>query len=85
MLTGPPVLPLPVLSAPVDWCLDSPQLPTVSYRTTTCRFSGLRIYPGRGIQFIRIDGAVWLLEHGKVTMLVHVAPKTLSQSARRII
>jgi Ribosomal protein L24e len=27
-------------------------------RTTTCRFSGLRIYPGRGIQFIRVDGQV---------------------------
>ena len=27
-------------------------------KTVTCRFSGLRIYPGRGIQFIRTDGAV---------------------------
>ena len=27
-------------------------------RTVNCRFSGLRIYPGRGIQFIRSDGAV---------------------------
>lgn len=27
-------------------------------RTQTCRFSGLRIYPGKGIQFIRVDGQV---------------------------
>lgn len=27
-------------------------------RTVNCRFSGLRIYPGRGIQFIRSDGSV---------------------------
>lgn len=36
-------------------------LPTTSLphrRTTTCRFSGLRIYPGRGILFIRVDGQV---------------------------
>ncbi|DBB15270.1 TPA: 60S ribosomal protein L24 [Trebouxia sp. C0006] len=25
-------------------------------RTSTCRFSGLRIYPGRGIIFVRVDG-----------------------------
>lgn len=29
-------------------------------RTTTCRFSGLRIYPGRGIIFVRTDGQVLL-------------------------
>jgi large subunit ribosomal protein L24e len=27
-------------------------------KTQTCRFSGLRIYPGKGILFIRIDGQV---------------------------
>lgn len=27
-------------------------------RTQTCRFSGLRIYPGKGVLFIRVDGQV---------------------------
>lgn len=27
-------------------------------KTATCRFSGLRIYPGRGIIFVRVDGQV---------------------------
>lgn len=34
-----------------------PSLPTC--RTQTCRFSGLRIYPGKGVLFIRVDGQVW--------------------------
>lgn len=31
---------------------------TPSPRTTTCRFSGLRIYPGKGIIYVRVDGQV---------------------------
>ena len=27
-------------------------------RTQTCRFSGLRIYPGKGVLYIRVDGQV---------------------------
>lgn len=33
-------------------------------KTTLCRFSGLRIYPGRGILFIRVDNQqvrAWLV------------------------
>ena len=30
----------------------------VPRRTTTCRYSGLRIYPGRGVLYIRVDGQV---------------------------
>eukprot|EP00798_Chlamydomonas_sp_ICE-L_P031515 gene31515-6695_t len=29
-------------------------------KTTLCRFSGLRIYPGRGVVFVRIDGQQFL-------------------------
>eukprot|EP01025_Chloroclados_australasicus_P040589 TRINITY_DN4248_c0_g1_i1.p1 TRINITY_DN4248_c0_g1~~TRINITY_DN4248_c0_g1_i1.p1 ORF type:complete len:189 (+),score=8.08 TRINITY_DN4248_c0_g1_i1:204-770(+) len=34
-------------------------------KTTLCRFSGLRIYPGRGVQFVHRDGTVMLFIHGK--------------------
>lgn len=40
--------------APADWLQGGAMV----LKTVTCRFSGLRIYPGRGIQFIRTDGAV---------------------------
>jgi large subunit ribosomal protein L24e len=29
-------------------------------KTATCRFSGLRIYPGKGILFIRVDSQQYL-------------------------
>ncbi|KAI7839471.1 hypothetical protein COHA_006739 [Chlorella ohadii] len=29
-------------------------------KTQTCRFSGLRIYPGKGVLFIRVDGQQFL-------------------------
>ncbi|KAK9842328.1 hypothetical protein WJX81_006766 [Elliptochloris bilobata] len=34
-------------------------------KTTTCRFSGLRIYPGRGIIFVRTDGQQYLFINQK--------------------
>lgn len=34
-------------------------------KTTTCRFSGLRIYPGRGILYIRTDGQQYLFINQK--------------------
>jgi len=34
-------------------------------KTTTCRFSGLRIYPGRGILFVRTDGQQYLFINQK--------------------
>jgi len=34
-------------------------------KTTTCRFSGLRIYPGRGILYIRTDGQQFLFINQK--------------------
>lgn len=38
-------------------------------KTTTCRFSGLRIYPGRGILFIRSDGQQYLFINQKCKSL----------------
>ena len=29
-------------------------------RTQTCRFSGLRIYPGKGMLYVRVDGQQFL-------------------------
>ncbi|KAK9819774.1 hypothetical protein WJX72_002199 [[Myrmecia] bisecta] len=38
-------------------------------KTTTCRFSGLRIYPGRGIIYIKTDGQQWLFINRKAKSL----------------
>jgi large subunit ribosomal protein L24e len=38
-------------------------------RTQTCRFSGLKIYPGRGILFIRVDGQQFLFLRKKCKSL----------------
>ena len=38
-------------------------------RTSTCRFSGLRIYPGRGIIFVRVDGQVNIESIGQSAQL----------------
>ncbi|KAK9839100.1 hypothetical protein WJX74_009537 [Apatococcus lobatus] len=40
-------------------------------KTATCRWSGLRIYPGRGIVFVRIDGQQFLFINEKVKSLYH--------------
>jgi large subunit ribosomal protein L24e len=34
-------------------------------KTATCRFSGLRIYPGRGILYVRLDGSQYLFINQK--------------------
>ena len=34
-------------------------------KTTVCRFSGLRIYPGKGILFVRTDGQQYLFLNKK--------------------
>uniref|UniRef100_A0A6U0ZKF8 TRASH domain-containing protein n=1 Tax=Polytomella parva TaxID=51329 RepID=A0A6U0ZKF8_9CHLO len=38
-------------------------------KTTLCRFSGLRIYPGRGLLFIRVDGQHYLFLNKKCKSL----------------
>jgi len=40
-----------------------------------CRFSGLRIYPGRGIQVVRVDGTSNLFLNSKVSSLFHQKKK----------
>ena len=38
-------------------------------KTTLCRFSGLRIYPGKGILFIRVDSQQYLFLNRKCKSL----------------
>ncbi|GBF91873.1 60S ribosomal protein L24 [Raphidocelis subcapitata] len=40
-------------------------------KTTLCRFSGLRIYPGRGILFIRVDNQQYLFLNKKCKRMFH--------------
>jgi len=40
-------------------------------KTTVCRFSGLRIWPGRGILFIRVDNQQYLFLNKKCKSLYH--------------
>jgi large subunit ribosomal protein L24e len=40
-------------------------------KTTLCRFSGLRIYPGRGILFIRVDNQQYLFLNKKCKSHFH--------------
>ncbi|GJN09886.1 hypothetical protein PR202_ga27935 [Eleusine coracana subsp. coracana] len=45
-----------------DFCL---------YRTELCRFSGAKIYPGKGIRFIRADSQVFLFSNSKCKRYFH--------------
>jgi large subunit ribosomal protein L24e len=40
-------------------------------KTQLCRFSGLRIYPGKGILFIRVDSQQFLFLNKKCKNLYH--------------
>eukprot|EP01098_Paradermamoeba_levis_P001333 TRINITY_DN1152_c0_g1_i1.p1 TRINITY_DN1152_c0_g1~~TRINITY_DN1152_c0_g1_i1.p1 ORF type:complete len:159 (+),score=63.01 TRINITY_DN1152_c0_g1_i1:107-583(+) len=40
-------------------------------KTTTCNFSGYKIYPGHGIRFIRIDSKVFVFIDAKSTSAFH--------------
>ena len=44
-------------------------------KTQTCRFSGLRIYPGRGLLFIRVDGQQYLFINQKAKELYNQRKK----------
>ena len=44
---------------------------TMVLKTTLCRFSGLRIWPGRGILFIRVDNQQYLFLNKKCKSLYH--------------
>ena len=43
--------------------------PLCHHRTQNCRFSGLKIYPGRGMIFIRVDGQQFLFMKQKCKSL----------------
>ena len=49
--------------------------PARARRTSKCRFSGLKIYPGHGILCVRNDGHVYLFLNGKVNSLFHQKKK----------
>jgi large subunit ribosomal protein L24e len=57
----------PPLSTRCCRCLSS--VVTMVLKTTNCRFSGLRIYPGRGILYIRVDGQQYLFLNKKCKSL----------------
>ncbi|KAB5532446.1 hypothetical protein DKX38_019116 [Salix brachista] len=57
----------------------------VSFRTRTelCRFSGAKIYPGKGIRFIRSDSQVFLFANSKCKRYFHnrLKPSKLTWTA----
>ncbi|KAI3903076.1 hypothetical protein MKW92_012133 [Papaver armeniacum] len=52
-------------------------------RTELCRFSGAKIYPGRGIRFIRSDSQVFLFVNSKCKRYFHnkLKPSKLTWTA----
>ncbi|GBG78134.1 hypothetical protein CBR_g26170 [Chara braunii] len=44
-------------------------------KTEICRFSGAKIYPGKGIRFIRSDSQVFLFGNSKCKSLFHLKKK----------
>ncbi|CAL5343962.1 unnamed protein product [Camellia sinensis] len=53
------------------------------YRTELCRFSGAKIYPGKGIRFIRSDSQVFLFSNSKCKRYFHnrLKPSKLTWTA----
>nr|XP_051212446.1 60S ribosomal protein L24-like [Lolium perenne] len=49
-------------------------------KTELCRFSGIKIYPGRGIRFVRSDSQVFLFFNSKCKRYFHnrLKPANLS-------
>ncbi|MBD4020198.1 hypothetical protein GUI04_14530, partial [Xanthomonas citri pv. citri] len=52
-------------------------------KTELCRFSGQKIYPGRGIRFIRSDSQVFLFANSKCKRYFHnkLKPSKLTWTA----
>ncbi|CAI5473930.1 unnamed protein product [Closterium sp. Yama58-4] len=65
-LLSPPLFP----SAPLTR-LGTPTLSAMVLKTELCRFSGAKIYPGRGIRFIRADSQVFLFVNAKCKQYFH--------------
>ncbi|XP_050223640.1 60S ribosomal protein L24-like isoform X1 [Mercurialis annua] len=53
------------------------------FRTELCRFSGAKIYPGKGIRFIRSDSQVFLFANSKCKRYFHnrLKPSKLTWTA----
>ncbi|CAI5958077.1 unnamed protein product [Closterium sp. NIES-64] len=49
----------------------TPTLSAMVLKTELCRFSGAKIYPGRGIRFIRADSQVFLFVNAKCKQYFH--------------
>merc|ERR1712023_263112 len=72
---------------------DSPRAPLLRsqaaamvLKTTNCRFSGLRLYPGKGILFVRVDGQQYLILNKKCKRAYHnKLRRAVTKSAARSI
>lgn len=55
----------------------------ICFRTELCRFSGAKIYPGKGIRFIRSDSQVFLFANSKCKRYFHnrLKPSKLTWTA----
>ncbi|KAM7531251.1 hypothetical protein LguiB_034661 [Lonicera macranthoides] len=58
-------------------------LPAMVLKTELCRFSGQKIYPGRGIRFVRSDSQVFLFANSKCKRYFHnrLKPSKLTWTA----
>nr|GMD88117.1 60S ribosomal protein L24 [Ipomoea batatas]GME10644.1 60S ribosomal protein L24 [Ipomoea batatas] len=54
-----------------------------NFRTELCRFSGAKIYPGKGIRFVRADSQVFLFANSKCKRYFHnrLKPSKLTWTA----
>ncbi|RVW74770.1 60S ribosomal protein L24 [Vitis vinifera] len=55
----------------------------MDFRTELCRFSGAKIYPGKGIRFVRSDSQVFLFANSKCKRYFHnrLKPSKLTWTA----
>ncbi|GAB4834348.1 hypothetical protein Ancab_032603 [Ancistrocladus abbreviatus] len=50
---------------------SKPPSPIMVLKTELCRFSGAKIYPGKGIRFVRADSQVFLFSNSKCKRYFH--------------
>lgn len=64
------ILPAP-MAQPLLLLLHPAPCRRMVLKTNTCRFSGLRIYPGKGLVFIRTDGQQYMFLNKKCKSYYH--------------